>query len=186
MKSLSKTHLKIRRLYLSLSNKLRHEFHRRLPIGELIFDRWERAKQYGFGKNANIYESVCVLGDVEVGEETYIGPNCYLDGQRAPIKIGKECDLSAGVQVFTHDSVRQTISGQRLPIEVAPVIIEDNVYIGPCVLISKGVTIGHHSVIGAHSFVNSDIPPFSKAWGIPCRIKGSSKKYLKPSVETAP
>ncbi len=179
MNQLSAMHKVIREIYLDLAGKLWREFHRRLPLGELIFDRWERAAQCGFGKGANIYESVCVLGDVHVGEETYIGPNCYLDGQRAPIWIGRECDLSAGVQIFTHDSVKQTISEQKLPIEIGAVTLEDNVYIGPYVTIARGVTIGHHSVVGAHSFVNKSIPPFSKAWGIPCRIKGSSKKYQR-------
>ena len=178
MKDLSVNHLKLRELYLKLSDEVYRKFHRRLPLGELIFDRWERAAQYSFATGSNIYESVCVMGDVYVGEETYIGPDCYLDGQRAPITIGRECDLSAGVKIFTHDSVRQTISNQSLPIDVGAVTLGDNVYIGPNVTICRGVTIGHHSVIGAHSLVNKDIPPWSRAWGVPCRVIGSSDKYL--------
>jgi len=35
--------------------------------------------------------------------------------------------------------------------------------------VEMGVTIGEQSVIGAMSFVNRDIPPGSKAFGIPAQ-----------------
>ena len=35
-----------------------------------------------------------------------------------------------------------------------------------------GVTIGDGSVVGANSFVNSDIPAGSKAFGTPARVVG--------------
>ena len=34
------------------------------------------------------------------------------------------------------------------------------------------VNIGSHSVIGACSLINKDIPPYSTAAGIPCRVIG--------------
>ncbi len=76
------------------------------------------------------------------------------------------------MQVYTHDSVRQTISEGKEPIEFGPVTIEDYVYIGAGVIVTRGVRIGHHSVIGAYSLVKQDIPPYSKAWGIPCTVRG--------------
>ena len=36
----------------------------------------------------------------------------------------------------------------------------------------KVVNIGSHSVIGACSLINKDIPPYSTAAGIPCRVIG--------------
>ena len=43
-------------------------------------------------------------------------------------------------------------------------------YIGPNVIIQKGVKIGDKVVIGANSFVNKDIPSNSKAYGNPVQI----------------
>ncbi|RMF78291.1 MAG: acyltransferase [Chloroflexi bacterium] len=54
----------------------------------------------------------------------------------------------------------------------APVIIEDDVFIGMQVLILKGVTIGAASVVGAGSVVTRDVPPAVIAAGNPARVIG--------------
>jgi len=41
----------------------------------------------------------------------------------------------------------------------APIVIEDDVFIGMNSLILKGVTIGRGSVVGAGSVVTRDVPP---------------------------
>jgi acetyltransferase-like isoleucine patch superfamily enzyme len=88
--------------------------------------------------------------------------------------IGDYCSISAGVQIYTHDTVRWALSGGLDPIERAPVKIGNRCYIGPNVIIAKGVTIGDGSVIGANSLVNCDIPSGSRAWGTPARCQNSS------------
>ena len=52
----------------------------------------------------------------------------------------------------------------------APIVIEDNVWIGEFASILKGVTIGKGSVIGAHSVVTKDVPPYSIVAGNPARV----------------
>lgn len=52
----------------------------------------------------------------------------------------------------------------------AAVIIEDHVFVGAHSTIMKGVTIGHHSVIGACSVVTKDIPPYQVWAGNPARF----------------
>ena len=49
------------------------------------------------------------------------------------------------------------------------VILEDNVHVGEYVTILKNVRIGTGSIIGAHSNVTRDIPPYSIAAGNPAR-----------------
>lgn len=52
----------------------------------------------------------------------------------------------------------------------APVVIEDNVWLGVNVVVLKGVRIGANTVIGANSVVTKDIPANVIAAGNPCRV----------------
>ena len=55
----------------------------------------------------------------------------------------------------------------------APVVIEDNVWLGNDVSVFKGVTIGRDSVVAATAVVSKSVPPGSIAAGIPARVVGS-------------
>ncbi|MBF0216317.1 MAG: acyltransferase [Candidatus Omnitrophica bacterium] len=158
--------------HMILRDKIKKEFKRVLPFGDEISDRWEKARYLGFGEGSSIYDSSVVLGDVVVKENTWIGPYTVLDGEGGLV-IGANCSVSAGVQIYTHDSVKWAVSGGRHPYEHAPVKIGDCCYIGPNTIIRKGITIGDHCVIGANSYVNRDIPGFSIAFGSPCEPVGT-------------
>jgi acetyltransferase-like isoleucine patch superfamily enzyme len=106
---------------------------------------------------------------VKVGENTWIGPFTILDGTGG-LEIGSYCSISAGVQIYTHDTMNWAVTGGEAPYEHAPVRIGDHCYIGPNTVISKGVKIGDRSIVGANSLVLSDIPARSKAVGCPARL----------------
>lgn len=144
---------------------------RSLPFGDYIVDRWEKAQALGFGSGTSIYDSVVVLGEVRVGSDTWIGPFVVLDGSGG-LTIGSHCSISAGVQIYSHDTVEWALSGGTAPYTHAATSIGDNCYIGPCAVIAKGVRIGDRCRIGANSLVLTDIPAGSLAHGTPCRVVG--------------
>jgi acetyltransferase-like isoleucine patch superfamily enzyme len=154
-----------------LSKETRERWNRSLPFADYLVDRWKKAQELGFGEGSNIYDSALVLGDVRVGKNTWIGPFTVLDGSGG-LEIGDFCSISAGVQIYTHDTVAWATSGGTKPIERAPVRIGNNCYIGPNVIISKGVVIGDGCIIGANSFVNVSIPAGTRAWGAPVKCHG--------------
>lgn len=160
-------------LILELFHRLRHEkkdnFNRVLPFGDYFVDRWEKARDLGFGEGTSVYDNVVILGKVKVGCNTWIGPNVILDGSGG-LEIGSFCSISAGVQIYSHDSVQWAVSGGQAKYEYAPVIINDNCYIGPNVIISKGVELGKCAIVGANSFVNESFPTGSKIAGNPARL----------------
>lgn len=161
----------LRALWQTRRDEVDQEFNRTLPLAEYVVDRWHKAKTLGFGEGSSIYDSAIVIGNVQVGEQTWIGPNTMLDGSGG-LTIGSFCSISAGVQIYSHDSVRWATSGGKAQIERSPTAIGSNVYIGPNSIIARGVTIGDGCIIGACSLVLDDIAPRSRAFGQPCRVRG--------------
>src|SRR3954468_15144904 len=109
----------LRALISTLRRQKREQFHRYVPVGDLITDRWEIARDYGFGEGTSCYDNVLILGDVLVGRNCWIGPNVILDGSGG-LSIGDYVDISAGVQIYTHHTVLRALNGGAAPVEYAP------------------------------------------------------------------
>ena len=161
----------LKAFWLERRRQVHGQYLRTLPFADYIVDRWEKARELGFGEGSSIYDSVLVLGEVRVGQKTWIGPFCVLDGIGG-LDIGSNCSISAGVQIYSHDSVRWAVSGGTEPYSYGATSIGDNCYIGPNVVIAKGIRIGRGCVVGANSLVLGDIPEGMKAAGTPCRVLG--------------
>lgn len=164
-----KMHSDLVKLHELLRDELKHKWGRVLSFGEELSDRWEKARYLNFGRGASIYDSALVFGDVEVGEKTWVGPFVLLDGSGG-LKIGANCSISAGVQIYSHDSVKWALSKGKAKYDYAKVEIGDCCYIGPNAVISRGVVIGNYCVVGANGFVNKDIPDYSVVFGTPARV----------------
>lgn len=141
---------------------------RSLPLADELFDRWERARFLEFGEGTSIYDSSLVLGEVQVGKNTWIGPFTVLDGSGG-LRIGDYCSISAGVQLYSHDSVNWAISGGSADYDYALTTIGNRCYLGPNVIVAKGVHLGEGCIVGANSFVNQSFPAGSKLAGNPAK-----------------
>ena len=89
------------------------------------------------------------------------------------LTVGDNVKIGANVLLMDTDAHQidylQRREG-RGPIGVAPITIEDDVWIGGHCIVLKGVTIGARSVIGAGSVVTKSIPADCIAAGNPCRV----------------
>ena len=164
--------LALRRVKEQRDEELRATFDRSLPFADAQFDRWERAKALGFGEKTSIYDSSAVFGTVHVGTNTWIGPFTILDGSGGGLTLGDYCSISAGVHIYTHDTVLWAVSGGVQDARKGAVVIGSNTYIGAQSVIVAGVAIGSRCVIAANSLVNRDVPDGTIVGGTPARVLG--------------
>lgn len=164
----------IQALHRKLREHFKSKWNRSIPFFEEAMGenaRWERAKFLGFGSGTGIYESSYVYGNVKVGKGTWIGPFTILDGSGG-LEIGEYCSISSGVQIYTHETVEWALTGGKAKYKYKPTKIGNCCFIGSLSVIRMGVNVGDHAMVGAHSFVNSDVPSNAIAMGSPARIIG--------------
>lgn len=115
-------------------------------------------------------------GSIEIGNHSVIGVGNWLQGS-GRIKIGNDVIIGPYVAIVStnhsYEDVSKPVAQQ--PLQTGEVIIEDDVWIGAHCTIAQNVRIGAHSIIGANSFVNKDIPPYSIAVGSPAKVVKSRK-----------
>jgi serine acetyltransferase len=143
------------------------------PFGEDLVDWKERGRAWtGDDRGVTIYGSATVVGDVEIGEHTWVGPFCLLDGTGG-LGIGDHCSIALGAQLLSHDTARWALSGGTAPYEYAPTRVGDCCFIGTHAVVTRGVTVGDHSLVAAGAVVTTDVEPYSIVGGVPARRIGA-------------
>ncbi len=102
-----------------------------------------------------------------------IGRNARLNGctlvAAERIEVGADCVLGSCViydqEPYSLAPDRRELRGIR-----APVIVEDNVWIGGQAAVLPGVRLGRDSMIGIHAVVFEDVPPGVIVAGNPARV----------------
>ncbi|HIJ99519.1 TPA: acyltransferase [archaeon] len=97
---------------------------------------------------------------LKLGKNTDIGAFTYINAKHG-------VEIQDKVQIGSHCSI---YSESTIDEKSGKVTIEENARIGSHSLIMPGVTIGKNAVIGAFSFVTSDVPENSLAYGIPAKV----------------
>ncbi|ASU33858.1 acyltransferase [Mucilaginibacter xinganensis] len=113
------------------------------------------------------------VGEVVIGNNVGIGLSNVIIG---PVKLGNYVMLAQNIVIsgLNHGYEDVSTPPRTQKVVTKQIIIEDDVWIGANCVITAGVTIGKHAVIGAGSVVTKDIPQFSVAVGNPARV---IKKY---------
>lgn len=109
-------------------------------------------------------------GRVEIGRNSYIGHHTFFNATNH-IKIGDNT-LIAGF-CYLVDANHGTELGMLIreqPLEVAPISIGNDVWLGARVVVLPGATIEDGAVIGANSVVSGHIPANAIAVGSPARV----------------
>lgn len=108
-------------------------------------------------------------GTLEIGESTFINYGCSIAATRL-VSIGPRCNIGPYTVIMDNDYHRLEPERRNERPESAPIVLEENAWLGTRVIVLRGVTIGTNSVIGAGSVVTHDIPPRSLAVGVPAKV----------------
>lgn len=132
--------------------------------------------EFNLGANSVIEDFATVnngVGHVNIGHHTIVGMGNVIIG---PVTIGNEVMLAQNIVIsgLNHGYEDVTISPRQQKEICKQIIISDDVWIGSNVVITAGVTLGKHCIIGAGSVVTKDIPEFAVAVGNPAKV---IKKY---------
>lgn len=149
----------------------------------LVIDELNKQKFKGprikIGKTSFIHPSAMLFpesGYIEIGENSTVNELCVIHGLGG-VKIGDGVRIGCHTVIHSVEHVfkRLDVPIWKQGIYGKPIVIEDDVWIGAHCTILGGVKIGAHTVIGAHSLVTKDIPPYSIAYGVPCKVQRSRK-----------
>jgi acetyltransferase-like isoleucine patch superfamily enzyme len=94
-----------------------------------------------FGERVFVNQGCFFLdyGGITIGDRVMIGPRVTLSTAGHPVELDERYDF------ITH----------------APIVIEDDVWIGAAATVTPGVRLGHGSVVGAGAVIAKDVPPLT-------------------------
>jgi len=105
----------------------------------------------GSGTSINESSIIACTESVKIGKNVMLAPRCYiLDVDHA------------------YEDKKTPISKQGY--KTSPVKIEDGVWLGAQVVVTRGVTIEKGAIVAANSVVTKDIPAYSIAAGVPAKV----------------
>ena len=132
-----------------------------------------------------ISESVDIIGNVILGEETNIWFGSVVRGDMNFIQIGARTNIQDNCTVHVTTGTAPTIIGSSVTVGHNVIIhgctIEDNCLIGMGAIIMDNAVVGEESLIGAGAVVtpNLIIPSRSLVVGLPAKVirKVTEKEY---------
>ncbi len=96
----------------------------------------------------------------EVGDRTQFNRNAYVDG-RGSVRIGRDVLIGPYAKLISYQHRFSDIDRPMIDqgIDLAEIVVEDDVWIGAGAVVLAGVTIGHGSIVGAGAVVTRSCPP---------------------------
>ncbi len=132
-------------------------------------------------KSALVSEAACIVGDVEIGEDSSVWPGAVIRGDFGKITIGRNTAIEDNVVIHAgspHPEMKDITIGDEVHIGHGAVVnghkIGNNVLIGMNATVLHDTEIGNFCIIGANCLVSEGmkIPDNSFVVGVPGKIKG--------------
>lgn len=143
----------------------------------IVLNNVRGRKLIKIGKTSNLHPTVVIReGEyITIGEHCLINHNNLLQGGKSKygsITIGNyvHTGINVAMIAFNHGFYTREEPIKEQDYMDAPIVIEDDVWIGAGSTILSGVTIGRGAIIAAGAVVNKDVPPYTIVGGVPAKI----------------
>jgi acetyltransferase-like isoleucine patch superfamily enzyme len=156
--------------------------------------RSEQQPGLSIGVASGCYDNPCFItgpqSQITVGDYSVLNGTCLISNRQ--ITIGSHCMLAWGslvtdtwlepgmrpeqrralLEAVAHTKSRYIAVGEKS----APVVLEDNSWLGFGVVVMPGVRIGRGAVVASKTIVTADVPPYAVVAGSPARVV----RFLEP------
>ncbi len=141
------------------------EFHDKIPLKKNYAEKGVRVVPHAIARHGSYVSKGVIMMPSYVNIGAYVDEGTMVDtwatvGSCA--QIGKNVHLSGGVG----------IGGVLEPLQAAPVIIEDNAFIGSRCIVVEGVRVGKEAVLGANVVLTASTKIIDVTGENPIEIKG--------------
>ncbi|MBY4599264.1 acyltransferase [bacterium BD-1] len=134
-----------------------------------------------------ISPSTCIEHEksLQLQDDVFVGHFNFIEASSG-VSIGRGTQVTNFVSIISHSTHRSVrVAAQLSGFDVseaassvirAPIAIGERCFIGPHSTIEAGTTIGHGSLVAAHSRVRGEFPDFAVLAGSPARVVGDTRE----------
>ncbi|SRR5258705_3122034 len=145
-------------------------YKRKLKRKGIILKKYSELVRVKFAGKAVIEPFTKLKGDplITCGDNFYVNAHCHILGE---ITFGDNVLIAPKVIIWGRDhgySKDQLMNKQ--PYNRKPIKIGNDVWIGACAIVLKGVTIGDGAIVAAGAVVTKDVEPYTIVAGNPAKM----------------
>jgi len=132
---------------------------------------------YKCGKNIRVKHNADISPKIVIGDNSELGTRCMIHGN---VEIGSNVIMGPDIKIYArnHKYDRLDIPIKEQGKHYLKTTIGDDVWIGANSIITAGVNVGNHVIIGAGAVVTKDVPDFAIVGGVPAKVI----KYRKENM----
>ncbi|MGA1792929.1 MAG: gamma carbonic anhydrase family protein [Thermoplasmatota archaeon] len=126
------------------------------------------------GEGTFVFETATVVGDVELGNDVYVGPGAVVRGDYGSIVIGDRVSIEENVVIHARPGER-TVIGNDVTLGHGCIVhnctIEDNAIIGMGSVVSDYALVGNWGVVAEGAVVKAKgrVEPETVVTGVPAK-----------------
>lgn len=133
-------------------------------------------RKFNIDSTVDISFPITWVGNISVGSNTYIMPNCeIISGPNSKIVIGENCAIARNVTIRTWSHLKNKKLHRTENTFESDIIIGNNCWLATNCYIREGVTLGDNCIVAANTVVTKSFDSGSIIAGMPGKLIGHNQ-----------